>query len=637
MDTMLPMVLDSLKALLLLTTAAAIALALRNRPARVRAVIWGMALAGCLVIPLAAPLLPAWSLPMPEAIARLTSPVEPLTKIEVHISQTELEASSAIVHIPELSVVEPIRRFPAVNWTAALVTLWAAGAVLMLTRLGIGILRMSGAVRRARQVRGTYWNAMLAEARTRVGCRRRVRLLASAEVEVPATVGLLRPAIVLPLHADSWVWDRRNAVLLHELVHITRFDWPARMVARVARAVYWFNPLVWWATRRLDLEQELACDEEVIALGTHASSYACHLLGIARHALPCPSPAIPALGMARRTHLEERIMSILNRSNHRRVGMAVLIPAIVLMAAMVPALAAVYPGDSPPRPASSELKQIMDEMHQAEEELQPHLAKIESIEIDMEPHLAMLEKIEITIDDERMQEIEEQMEPYLARIEAIEIDMEPFQAQMEEFEKQMEEIELHIEDGTLKEIELQIQEQIEAHMKIVEEIHVDMEPFLKQIEEIHVEMEDLHGQLAEIHVDMEPIHEQMESIHIDMEPFHEQMEELHREMEPFHEEMELLGERLENALRVEVVAYLRDELGAVTAPGVDFEEAAARIVEDARIRVDDDFVRIDASKSDVRDILEDLFAPHRIGTEDAFDAAIDHATAGLSPLTIQAK
>ena len=635
MDMVLPFVLGSIKALLLLTAAACIALALRKRPARVRAVIWGMALAGCLVIPLAAPLLPSWSLPMPEAIARLTNSDEEVATVEVHLSQMEIGESSAVVHIPNLSIAEPVRHFPAVNWKAMLVTFWAAGAILMLTRLGVGLWRMSRAVRRARPVRGPYWEAMLADARTQVGCRRRVRLLASAEVDIPATVGVLRPAIVLPLHADAWVWDRRKAVLLHELVHITRLDWPARMVARFARAAYWFNPLVWWATRRLDLEQELACDEEVLALGTHASSYACHLLGIARHALPYPAPAIPALGMARRTHLEERIMSILNRSNHRRVGLAVLVPAIILMAAMVPALAAVYPGDSPPRPASSELKQIMEEMKQAEATIEPHLAKIESIEIEMEPHIEMLEDFEISIDDSRMEEIEKQMEPYLAKIEAIEIDMEPFQAQMEEFEKEMENIQLHIEDGTIEEVQKQIQEQVEAHMAMVETIHVDMEPFLAQLEDIHIEMEGLHGQLAEIHVDMEPIHEHMEKIHIEMEPFHEQMEELHRELEPFHEEMELLGERMEHALQVEVLSYLRDELGAVTAPGVDFDEAGARIVDDARIRVDDDVVRVDASRSDVREILTDLFAPHRIGTQEAFDAAIDRAAAGLSPLTIR--
>jgi len=635
MEMMFPLVLGSIKGLLLLATAACIALALRKRPARVRAVIWSMALGGCLVIPLAAPLLPSWSLPMPEAITRLTNPDETVITVEVHPGRLEMKESSSVVHIADRAIGEPVHRFPAVNWMAMMLSLWAAGAILMLTQLGIGLWRMNRAVRRARPAHGHYWTSMLADARDQVGCRRRVRLLVSAEVEIPATVGLLRPAIVLPPHADTWVWDRRKAVLLHELIHIIRFDWPARMVARFARAIYWFNPLAWWASRRLDLEQELACDEEVLAFGTRASSYACHLLGIARHALPCPAPAIPALGMARRTHLEERIMSILNRSNHRRVGFAVLIPAIILMAAMVPALAAVYPGDSPPRPASTELKEVMQEMGDIEAKLEPHLAGIEAIEIEMEPHIAGLEELEISIDDSKMEEIEKQMEPYLAQIEAIEIDMEPLQAQMEELEKEMKNAQLHIEDGTLEEIEEQIQEQIEAHMKIVESIHFDMEPYLAQIEEIHAQMEGLHGQLADIDVEIEPIHEQMAKIHVDLEPLNEKMEELQREMEPLHEELERLGERFDDALRVEVLSYLRETLGAVTAPGAEYGEAASRVVDDARIRVDDDVVSIDASRSDVREILTDLFAPHRIGTQNAFDAAIDRAVAGLSPLTIK--
>jgi len=101
--------------------------------------------------------------------------------------------------------------------------------------------------------------------------------------------------------------------------------------------------------------------------------------------------------MARRTHLEERIMSILNRSNHRRVGLAVLLPAAILMAAMVPALASIVPGDPPPRPAGAELKQILTEMEKAEARIEPYLEKIEQIEIEMEPRLEMVEQIEVTI------------------------------------------------------------------------------------------------------------------------------------------------------------------------------------------------------------------------------------------------
>ena len=635
MNPLLPLVLGSLKALLLVLVAAGVALALRERPARVRAVVWGTALSGCLVIPLVTPLLPSWSFPVPASIARFVSPNETVTPSVVRMAEPQINTEHTVIRARETTAVEPIVRTQNLNLTTVFLATWAIGAALILARLGIGLWRMTRAVRRARTVEDHCWLAMLSAARDQVGCRRRVRLVTSSEVEIPATVGFLRPVIVLPLHADQWVWGRRQAVMLHEMVHVARFDWPVRTVARLARAVYWVNPLVWWAVRRLDLEQELACDEEVLALGTRASSYACHLLGIARHAAPCPSPAIPALGMARRTHLEERIMSILNRSTPRRVGLAVLLPAAILMAAMVPALASIVPGDPPPRPAGAELKQILTEMEEAEARIEPHLEKIEEIEIEMEPQLEMLEQIEVTIDHERLEEIEKRMEPYLEKLEEIEIDMAPYHAQMEAMGEQLQKMEIHIEDGTLEDVQRQIHEQIEAHMELIEEVHVDMKPYHEQIEAIHSEMEDLHVEMASIHVDMEPMHEQMEQIHIQMEPFHEKMERFHRELEPFHEEMELLGNRLEGAITTEVAAFLSDELGAVTSPEADFHDAAARIVEDASINVRDDVVRVDASRGNTRDILKDLYGRQRIGMQEAFDEAVERAVDGLSPMEIQ--
>jgi predicted nucleic acid-binding Zn-ribbon protein len=424
--------------------------------------------------------------------------------------------------------------------------------------------------------------------------------------------------------------------LLHEAIHVARLDWPVRTIARVARAVYWFNPLIWWAVRRLDLEQELACDEEVLALGTGASDYACHLLGVARHAVPTPSPAIPALGMARRTHLEERIMTILKRSTHRRVGMAVLIPAAIMMAAMVPALAAVYPGHSEPRPASPELKQIMTEMQEIEAEIEPHLAMIKEIEIKMEPNLAALEEIEVSFDTTAIEELEVRMQPYLERLEAIEIDMEPYHEQMEALEEQLRSIEFHIEDGTIDEVERQLHAQMKIHMEGLDELHLEMEPLMEQMEAIHLEMKDLHVQMEDIHIDMEPIHEQMAKIEIDMEPFHEEMERIQEQMEPFHEEMELLGDRMEKAIRGEVIAVLQAELGSVIAPGTPLDEAAALIAEDASININDNTLKFRASRGRTRDVLTDLLSDHRVGTQKAFDEAIDSAVAALSPLVIVA-
>nr|MCU0235066.1 M56 family metallopeptidase [Thermoanaerobaculales bacterium] len=292
MDATLPFVLGALKALVLLAAAALATLALRGRPARLRAVVWGTALLGSLLIPALEPLLPPLPVPLPEILEPSSNSSVPALRVDhpspaastvatmPAASSTQTAGATAVLQAAPSRLPEP-RSIP---WRPLAMGLWVLGGALLLARLGRGLLRVAGIVRAAEPVEDPGWQRALAHARASVGCHRRVRLLTSPEIEVPATVGFVRPTVVLPERAASWLDDRRRAVLQHECIHIARGDWPLRIVARAARAAYWFNPLTWWATRRLELEQELACDEEVLALGTGASDYACHLLGIARHA-----------------------------------------------------------------------------------------------------------------------------------------------------------------------------------------------------------------------------------------------------------------------------------------------------------------------------------------------------------------
>jgi beta-lactamase regulating signal transducer with metallopeptidase domain/predicted nucleic acid-binding Zn-ribbon protein len=636
MDPTLTLIIDSTKALVLLTAAAVLALSLRGRPARIRAVVWGTALAGVLLIPAVAPLLPTWSLPLPIDLTMALEAPEPAPNPTAHATAQPVSSREIVVSSGTRGAPPHRPRLADLSWRQWLLTGWLFGFAIALCRFGNGLWRMFHAVSRALPVTDPRRLAALAVARHRVGCRRQVRLLVTDEIDVPATVGVARPVVVVPRQAATWTDERWDAVLLHEVIHVVRLDWPVRMIARIARAVYWFNPLAWWAVSRLDLEQELACDEEVLALGSRASHYACHLLGIARCAVRTPALAVSGLEMARRSHLEERIMTMLRRPHHRKTKLMVLLPAAALVGAMVPALAAVHPGDSPPRQASPELEQIIAEMEEVEARLEPHLEEIEAaIEVELEPTLEKIEAIEVEIDHQAFAEIEEKMRPHLKRIEEIEIDMEPMLAQIEAFAGDIENIRIHVEDGTLAEVQRQIQEQIEAHMAKIEEIHIDMEPLHEQIEAIHEQLEPMHEQIEAIHIDMEPMHEEIERLHLEMEPIHERIEEMHLDMEPIHEELGRLGERLEDALRGEVATVLREHLGAVTGPNAPFTEAAARILEDADVHVEDDSVRVEASRSEARRILTDLLAPLRVGAQSSFDAAIDDAAVAVSPLVLQ--
>ena len=82
---------------------------------------------------------------------------------------------------------------------------------------------------------------------------------------------------------DSWSDERARVVLSHELAHICRGDWIVQLSAELLRAFYSFNPLLWVACRRLRLESEHACNNEVMSRGVeHGADYATHLIELAR-------------------------------------------------------------------------------------------------------------------------------------------------------------------------------------------------------------------------------------------------------------------------------------------------------------------------------------------------------------------
>ncbi len=81
----------------------------------------------------------------------------------------------------------------------------------------------------------------------------------------PAVLGVLKPRVVLPRDFEQAYDDEeRRLMLLHEGVHLRRRDNAWNLVAAALLALHWFNPIAWWAARRLRLDQETACDAAVL-------------------------------------------------------------------------------------------------------------------------------------------------------------------------------------------------------------------------------------------------------------------------------------------------------------------------------------------------------------------------------------
>lgn len=308
----------ALRATLLVVGAAAIARGVRGG-ARARHGLWSVTLVVVLALPWVGTALPRLPVVLPAWVAGEGAPPGTERRSDA-LPDPEASAVGAVggdgTVVPAgLSAVPapPMQRGPDLPGGAILALVWLAGALPVGGAFALGLLRAARVARQGSPALDPAWEASLAEASLRVGIRRFVRLRFTGSVATPMTGGLLRPYVLLPERARVWSSDRREMVLVHELVHVARADVLRQAAARLATALYWFHPLVWWAARRAALAREEACDETVVALGHRASTYARHLLELAE---PDWLP-LPALSRMDRPQLEKRLMAVLSPSAGR--------------------------------------------------------------------------------------------------------------------------------------------------------------------------------------------------------------------------------------------------------------------------------------------------------------------------------
>jgi beta-lactamase regulating signal transducer with metallopeptidase domain len=312
---------DALRVAVLLALVLSAMPLLRRASSATRRLVLAASLGGVVALPLLSAAAPSWHVQAPDAVASLRAAVIP----EPLVTPTR----AATVSTPGQPAATPLvlgEAARSVDLTALLACLWAAGATLVLARLLVGLAKTRAIVRRATPAR--VWSLASAHAWKTTGQRADVRM--TDELDAPAVAGMTAPVVLVPEASASWTDERRYAVLLHELAHVRQRDCLAQVVAQLACAVHWFNPLVWLAARRLRVERELAADDAVVAAGARASSYAEDLLAIASAAAgQVPSGA---LGMAERSLIATRVRAIVAARRGRRpptrVGTALLVSSV---------------------------------------------------------------------------------------------------------------------------------------------------------------------------------------------------------------------------------------------------------------------------------------------------------------------
>jgi beta-lactamase regulating signal transducer with metallopeptidase domain len=391
---------------LLCLMAAAGLLLLRKAAAASRHLLLLMMMSALLTVPLLSLFLPHWQVrwprSAPEPPHQFVRPVLPLVQIPEHYGRVGVrgrqQQRSALAPVtavgPVSSVVppeplsaggEPTPSSAAVASAAevrpartplgqtsvckkALLAVWLLGCVVALLRLLAGLLGTRRVTARE-AVADPALSRMVMQVQTELGFGRPVEVrhsVAEIRLPVPLTWGLLRPTLLLPPTFLEWPPERRRMVLLHELAHIQRADWLVQVLVQITRALYWFHPLVWWTTRRLQEESERACDDTVLLTGVAPSAYAETLLEVLRTMNRPKTSAfsLPSMLSMARPPIEARLRAILSPQRRQKPPRTVTLLGCAATAVCALALASVQVGAGP-APISHTVSSLFASMNAA--------------------------------------------------------------------------------------------------------------------------------------------------------------------------------------------------------------------------------------------------------------------------------
>jgi hypothetical protein len=159
----------------------------------------------------------------------------------------------------------------------------------------------------------------LRRVQTWFGLRQAVRLVITPAIAEPGIWRIWRPVLVLPEGVAEQLDDAElEAVFMHELSHVERWDNLVGTIQRALCCLFWFHPVIWLIDRRLLAEREQACDDTVVRLGGSSEVYAKGITKVCRY---CLGWEVAGLSRAAGSDLRKRIDRILSDCAGKRLSL----------------------------------------------------------------------------------------------------------------------------------------------------------------------------------------------------------------------------------------------------------------------------------------------------------------------------
>ncbi len=219
-----------------------------------------------------------------------------------------------------------------------IVLFWTMGVATLSIRMAGGWLyarrlKWEGTEEASPELKVTFRNLV-----KRVEVSRPVRFLLSTRVEVPMVIGWLRPFVIVPLSALAGLSPQQlEAILVHELAHIRRYDYLVNLLQTIVETLFFYHPAVWWISRQIRTERENCCDDWAVMVCGDARVYARALTQLEEQRRSTVL-AVPASGGSLLTRVR-RLLALPTRRRHSSglaiAGMVVLAVGAITLSAHV--------------------------------------------------------------------------------------------------------------------------------------------------------------------------------------------------------------------------------------------------------------------------------------------------------------
>ena len=163
-----------------------------------------------------------------------------------------------------------------------------------------------------------------------LGIKKNVGVYFSELVKSPLTIGYLKPIILLPIASiNNLTTQQVEAVLLHELSHIKRYDYLVNIFISVIQTFLYFNPFTRLFVRVVQEERENCCDQMVLQFGYDRVSYASALLSLEKTSLQSHTLVLRAAGKRNLLSRVEKIIGVEKKIGFRFHHLAGLIAGLL--------------------------------------------------------------------------------------------------------------------------------------------------------------------------------------------------------------------------------------------------------------------------------------------------------------------